>query len=65
MNETHDERLVEREHDNKLDAQELGQRTAALQLLFREAEEHEQAVECDPGKYKNNAGVTSKMRTLY
>lgn len=36
---TYDERLVKCEHDNKLDSQELGEWTFALQFFFRETVE--------------------------
>ena len=44
---THHERLVEREHDDKLDAEELCERAAAAQLVLHEVVEQEQAVERD------------------
>ncbi len=44
---THYERLVEREHDDKLDAEELCERATATQLVFHEVVEQEETVERD------------------
>lgn len=45
--ETYDEALVEGEHDDELDGQELGERLPALELVLRQAVEDEQAVQRD------------------
>lgn len=45
--ETYNEALVEGEHDDELDGQELGERLPALQLILRQAVEDEQAVQRD------------------
>lgn len=44
---TYDERLIEREHDDQLDRQELRERSSALELFPRQAIEEDEAVECD------------------
>ena len=45
--DTYDKGLVEREHDDELDGQELGERPASRQLVLRKAIEDEQPVQRD------------------
>ena len=45
---TYHERLIKREHHDELDAQELCERSASRELLFRQAVKNQQAVQRDP-----------------
>ena len=45
---TYHERLIKRKHHDEFDAQELRERSASRELLFRQAVEDQQAVQRDP-----------------
>ena len=48
--EAYNERLVEREEDNQLDSQELGQRFPPLEFLPRQSVEDDETVKCNPAR---------------
>ena len=52
---TYHQALVEREHDNELDRQELGQRAFALQLFLGKLIEDDQAVQRNSVIYTRSA----------
>ena len=43
--ETYDKGLIECKHDNQLDGQEFSKRSSALEFIFREAIEYQQAIQ--------------------
>lgn len=65
---TYDELLIEREHDDQLDRQELRERSSPLELFPRQSIEENEAVQRDSTcpnaqPYTHNARETMRNRT--